>query len=76
MYQISFNSFSIIVLIALISVKVNLTPRLYIANTSFKFSTSNLLSFYVLSPADPALYEYDQNIFQYANNIKQTVNHN
>lgn len=39
------NSFSIIFLIALISVKVNLIPQLYIANTSFKFSTNSLSSF-------------------------------
>lgn len=37
--------FSIIFLIALISVKVNLIPQLYIANTSFKFSTNSLSSF-------------------------------
>lgn len=39
------NSFSIIFLIALISMKVNLIPQLYIANTSFKFSTNSLSSF-------------------------------
>ena len=39
------SSSSIIFLIAFISVKVNFIPRLYIANTSFRFSTSTLSSF-------------------------------
>ena len=39
------SSSSIIFLIAFLSVKVNFIPRLYIANTSFRFSTSTLSSF-------------------------------
>ena len=39
------SSSSIIFLIALIPVKVNFIPRLYIANTSFRFSTSTLSNF-------------------------------
>lgn len=43
------NSFSIIVLITVISVKVSFILQLYIASTSLRFSTSNLSSFLCIS---------------------------